>query len=153
MKNILVTGCSKGIGFEIVKVFAKRSDIRVLAEDKTMFEIRGLVSGVVQGNDQLGGFYIQDARYFYKKSVFVNSSEQVSVGDEVLLNAISRGAQPESINEMAAIGGSITSIKLEIESTHPNKDVTYRFIVYNPVSMYVVFGLIEVDVELLSKSQ
>ena len=72
---------------------------------------------------------------------------------EVLLNAISRGAQPESINEMAAIGGSITSIKLEIESTHPNKDVTYRFIVYNPVSMYVVFGLIEVDVELLSKSQ
>ena len=53
-----------------------------------MLEIRGLVSGVVQGNDQLGGFYIQDARYLYKKSVFVNSSEQVSVGDEVLLNAI-----------------------------------------------------------------
>ena len=64
------------------------ADIGVLAEEKTMLEIRGLVSGVVQGNDQLGGFYIQDARYFYKKSVFVNSSEQVSVGDEVLLNAI-----------------------------------------------------------------
>jgi uncharacterized protein len=64
------------------------ADIRVLAKEKTMLEIRGLVSGVVQGNDQLGGFYIQDARYFYQKSVFVNSSEQVSVGDEVLLNAI-----------------------------------------------------------------
>ena len=64
------------------------ADIRVLAEENTMLEIRGLVSGVVQDKDQLGGFYIQDARYFYKKSVFVNSSEQVSVGDEVLLNAI-----------------------------------------------------------------
>ena len=64
------------------------ADIRVLAEEKTMLEIRGLVSGVVQDKGQLGGFYIQDARYFYKKSVFVNSSEQVSVGDEVLLNAI-----------------------------------------------------------------
>ena len=64
------------------------ADIRVLAEEKTMFEIRGLVSGVFQNKDQLGGFYIQDARYFYKKSVFVNSLEQVSVGDEVLLNAI-----------------------------------------------------------------
>ncbi len=64
------------------------ADIRVLAEEKTMLEIRGLVSGVVQDKDQLGGFYIQDARYFYQKSVFVNSSEQVSVGDEVLLNAI-----------------------------------------------------------------
>ncbi len=64
------------------------ADIRVLAEEKTMLEIRGLVSGVVQDKGQLGGFYIQDARYFYKKSVFVNSLEQVSVGDEVLLNAI-----------------------------------------------------------------
>ena len=64
------------------------ADIRVLAEEKTILEIRGLVSGVVQDKDQLGGFYIQDARYLYKKSVFVNSSEQVSVGDEVLLNAI-----------------------------------------------------------------
>ena len=64
------------------------ADIRVLANEKTILEIRGLVSGVVQDKDQLGGFYIQDARYFYKKSVFVNSSEQVSVGDEVLLNAI-----------------------------------------------------------------
>ena len=64
------------------------ADIRVLAEEKTMLEIRGLVSGVVQDKGQLGGFYIQDARYFYKKSIFVNSSEQVSVGDEVLLNAI-----------------------------------------------------------------
>ena len=64
------------------------ADIRVLAEEKSILEIRGLVSGVVQGNDQLGGFYIQDARYLYKKSVFVNSSEQVSVGDEVLLNGI-----------------------------------------------------------------
>ena len=64
------------------------ADIGVLANEKTIFEIRGLVSGVVQDKGQLGGFYIQDARYFYKKSVFVNSSEQVSVGDEVLLNAI-----------------------------------------------------------------
>ena len=64
------------------------ADIRVLAEENTMLEIRGLVSGVVQDKGQLGGFYIQDARYFYKKSVFVNSSEHVSVGDEVLLNAI-----------------------------------------------------------------
>ena len=64
------------------------ADIRVLANEKTILEIRGLVSGVVQDKDQLGGFYIQDARYFHKKSVFVNSSEQVSVGDEVLLNAI-----------------------------------------------------------------
>ena len=64
------------------------ADIRILAKEKTRLEIRGLVSGVAQGNDQLGGFYIQDARYFYNKSVFVNSSEQVSVGDEVLLNAI-----------------------------------------------------------------
>ena len=31
MKNVLVTGCSKGIGFQIVKQFAKQSDIRVLA--------------------------------------------------------------------------------------------------------------------------
>ena len=52
------------------------SDIRLLAKEKTIFEIRGLVSGVVQGNNQLGGFYIQDARYFYKKSVFVNSLER-----------------------------------------------------------------------------
>jgi len=44
------------------------SDIRVLSEEKTLLKIRGLVSGVVQGNDQLGGFYIQDARYFFKKS-------------------------------------------------------------------------------------
>ena len=50
-------------------------------------EIRGLVSDIVQGNDQLGGFYIQDARYFYNIGIFVNSLEQVSVGDEVLLNA------------------------------------------------------------------
>jgi len=64
------------------------ADIPVLANEKTILEIRGLVSGVVQDKGQLGGFYIQDARYFYKKSVFVNSSEQVSVGDEVLLNAI-----------------------------------------------------------------
>ena len=64
------------------------ADIRVLAEENSMFEIRGLVSGVVQGSNQLGGFYIQDARYFYKKSVFVNSSEKVSVGDEVLINAL-----------------------------------------------------------------
>ena len=64
------------------------ADIGVLAEEKSILEIRGLVSGVVQDKGQLGGFYIQDARYFYKKSVFVNSSEQVSVGDEVLLNAI-----------------------------------------------------------------
>lgn len=64
------------------------ADIGVLANEKTIFEIRGLVSGVVQDKGQLGGFYIQDARYFYKKSVFVNSTEQVSVGDEVLLNAI-----------------------------------------------------------------
>ncbi|MFL2564025.1 MAG: ExeM/NucH family extracellular endonuclease [Flavobacteriales bacterium] len=64
------------------------ADIRVLAEEKTMLEIRGLVSGVVQDKGQLGGFYIQDARYFYKKSVFVNSLAKVSVGDEVLLNAI-----------------------------------------------------------------
>ena len=63
------------------------ADIR-LSEEKNITEIRGLVSGVVQGKGQIGGFYIQDARYFYKKSVFVNSSEQVSVGDEVLLNAI-----------------------------------------------------------------
>ena len=64
------------------------ADIGVLANEKTILEIRGLVSGVVQDKDQLGGFYIQDARYFHKKSVFVNSLEQVSVGDEVLLNAI-----------------------------------------------------------------
>tara|TARA_B100001057_G_scaffold455928_1_gene502859 strand:+ start:923 stop:2563 length:1641 start_codon:yes stop_codon:yes gene_type:complete len=64
------------------------ADIPVLANEKTILEIRGLVSGVVQDKGQLGGFYIQDARYFYKKSVFVNSSEQVSVGDEVLLNGI-----------------------------------------------------------------
>ena len=64
------------------------ADIPLLAKEKTMLEIRGLVSGVVQGNNQLGGFYIQDARYFYKKSVFVNSLEHVSVGDEVLLNAV-----------------------------------------------------------------
>ena len=64
------------------------ADIGVLAEEKSILEIRGLVSGVVQDKGQLGGFYIQDARYLYKKSVFVNSSEQVSVGDEVLLNAI-----------------------------------------------------------------
>lgn len=64
------------------------SDIRALDNKKPMLEIRGLVSGVLQGNNQLGGFYIQDARNFYKKSVFVNSSEQVSVGDEVLLNAV-----------------------------------------------------------------
>tara|TARA_Y100001954_G_scaffold21843_1_gene19967 strand:- start:966 stop:2606 length:1641 start_codon:yes stop_codon:yes gene_type:complete len=63
------------------------ADIRLLAKEKTILEIRGLVSGVVQGNNQLGGFYIQDARYFHKKSVFVNSLERVSVGDEVLLNA------------------------------------------------------------------
>ena len=47
------------------------ADIGVLANEKTIFEIRGLVSGVVQDKGQLGGFYIQDARYFYKKSVFV----------------------------------------------------------------------------------
>lgn len=64
------------------------ADIRFLAKDNTMFEIRGLVSGVFQDNNQLGGFYIQDARYFYKKSVFVNSLEKVSVGDEVLVNAL-----------------------------------------------------------------
>ena len=64
------------------------ADIPDLAKEKPMLEIRGLVSGVVQGNNQLGGFYIQDARYFHKKSVFVNSLEQVSVGDEVLLNAV-----------------------------------------------------------------
>jgi len=64
------------------------ADIGVLANEKTIIEIRGLVSGVVQDKGQLGGFYIQDARYFHKKSVFVNSLEQVSVGDEVLLNAI-----------------------------------------------------------------
>ena len=31
MKNILVTGCSRGIGFEIVKNFAKHRNINVLA--------------------------------------------------------------------------------------------------------------------------
>ena len=59
------------------------ADIRVLANEKTILEIRGLVSGVVQDKDQLGGFYIQDARYFYKKSVFVNSSTKPATIIEV----------------------------------------------------------------------
>ena len=47
-----------------------------------------MVSGVFQDKVQIGEFYIQDARYFYKKSVFVNSLEHVSVFYDVLLNAI-----------------------------------------------------------------
>ena len=31
MKNILITGCSKGIGFEIVKNFAHKGNFNVLA--------------------------------------------------------------------------------------------------------------------------
>ena len=30
MRNILITGCSKGIGFEIVKTFAKNSSINII---------------------------------------------------------------------------------------------------------------------------
>ena len=39
MKKILVTGCSKGIGFEIVKIFSKESNIIILAISR---DIKGL---------------------------------------------------------------------------------------------------------------
>ena len=35
MKNILITGCSRGIGFETVKSFAKEKNINVLAIART----------------------------------------------------------------------------------------------------------------------
>ena len=40
MKNILVTGCSRGIGFEIVKAFSAQTDINILAvsRDKSGLE-------------------------------------------------------------------------------------------------------------------
>ena len=53
------------------------------------------------------------------------------------------------MKDMEAMGGSIISIKLDVESTHPNNDVTYRLIVYKPVSVYKVVGFIKVDVKLL----
>ena len=52
MKNILVTGCSKGIGFEIVKVFAKRSDIRVLAVSRDQIGLNKLEIECIKINQE-----------------------------------------------------------------------------------------------------
>ena len=42
MKNVLVTGCSKGIGFEIVKIFASKPNINILAISRDKYGLNQL---------------------------------------------------------------------------------------------------------------
>jgi 3-oxoacyl-[acyl-carrier protein] reductase len=42
MKNLIITGCSKGIGFEIVKSFAQNSDFNILAISRDIIGLKKL---------------------------------------------------------------------------------------------------------------
>lgn len=70
--------------------------LRTYDADTKISSIRGVVSGVFQKKDEIGGFYIQDSRYFHNKSIFVNSFERVLIGDEIVLNATLTDVKNES---------------------------------------------------------
>ena len=84
MKNIAIV---LGLLFCSCNNYIDVAELRVLDAESSIVEIRGVVSGVFQEKNQIGGFYLQDSRYFYKQSVFVNSDEPVVLGDEVILKA------------------------------------------------------------------
>ena len=111
--TLLVFSCSNPSDLD------KIQDINSTLEN-TPVEIKGVVTGVFQDKAALSGFFIQEDALFASSGIFVNSTKEVHVGDEILINA----SVVEVRNETRL--DSVTSIKL-LSANHSFTTHTLNF--------------------------
>ena len=111
--TLLVFSCSNPSDLD------KIQDINSTFEN-TPVEIKGVVTGVFQDKAALSGFFIQEDALFASSGIFVNSTKEVHVGDEILINA----SVVEVRNETRL--DSVTSIKL-LSANHSFTTHTLNF--------------------------
>ena len=111
--TLLVFSCSNPSDLD------KIQDINSTFEN-TSVEIKGVVTGVFQDKAALSGFFIQDDALFASSGIFVNSTKDVHVGDEILINATVVEVRNETRLD------SVTSIEL-LSSNHSFTTHTLNF--------------------------
>ncbi len=82
MKNILITGASKGIGFEVAKLFLQKDDYRVIAISRNIEPLLYLASTIEEKNRLLAISFDLTSEKYESLTAQLDSYEQI----DILLN-------------------------------------------------------------------